>query len=69
MLRRNKSLLKLINDQRTWSRKEVKRVKEFNGILTTRPLQQQSSSDYTDQVADETFRSLAFAKKKIPVIL
>lgn len=38
VLRRNKSLLKIINDQKSWSKREVKQIREFNGILTARAL-------------------------------
>ena len=50
MLKRNKSLLKIINDQKSWSKKEVKQIREFNGILTTKALYQ-ASADYSDHLS------------------
>ena len=50
MLKRNKSLLKIINDQKSWSKKEVKQIREFNGILTAKALYQ-ASADYSDHLS------------------
>ena len=43
VLRRNHSLLRLINEQRDLTRREVRKVREFKGILTARALQKEAS--------------------------
>lgn len=68
VLRRNKSLLKIINDQKSWSKREVKQIREFNGILTARALQQ-ASGDYSDHLSEEALRALPIQGAKVPVIL